>query len=132
LTVPDQILLAGQLTNGVALSAHFRGGLSRATNFHLEINGSRGDLVITSPVGYVGIGGMRLQGAREDEALHDLAIPASLTAHGVEGPAQLVASAYLQLAADIANGTSNGPGFEDAVELHRLLDSLAKRMEALK
>lgn len=132
LTVPDQILLAGQLTNGVALSAHFRGGLSRATNFHVEINGTRGDLVIGSPVGYVGIGGMRLQGARGDEALHDLEIPGSLTAHGAEGPAQLVASAYLQLAADMANGTRNGPDFDDAVELHRMLDRLVKKAEVLK
>lgn len=132
LTVPDQILLSGQLSSGVAVSAHFRGGLSRATNFHVEINGTLGDLVITSPVGYVGIGGMRLQGARGEETLHDLEIPAHYSAHGVEAPAQLVASAYVQLAADIANGTSNGPNFDDAVALHRLVESIGRNAGALK
>ena len=131
LTVPDQILLAGQLNNGVAVSAHFRGGLARATNFHVEINGTLGDLVITSPVGYVGIGGMRVQGARGDETLHDLDIPAHLFAQGVGGPAQLVASAYLQLAADIANGSSSGPDFDDAVALHHLVDTISRNAGAL-
>jgi predicted dehydrogenase len=132
LTVADQILLAGQLNNGAAVSAHFRGGLSRATNFHVEINGTRGDLVITSPIGYVGIGGMRLQGARDEETLHELEIPASYTAHGVEGPAQLVASAYVQLAEDIAHGSQGGPNFSDAVDLHRLIDRLVRHTGALK
>ena len=132
MTVPDQILLAGQSSNGVAVSAHFRGGLSRATNFHVEINGTRGDLLITSPVGYVGVGGMRLQGARDEEALRELEIPAHYAAHGVEGPAQLVASAYVQLAADIATGTHDGPDFDDAVDLHRLVDAVARNTGALK
>lgn len=131
LTVPDQILLSGQLSNGVAVSAHFRGGLSRATNFHVEINGTLGDLVITSPVGYVGIGGMRLQGARGEEALHDLDLPAHPGAQGVEGPAQLVASAYVQLAADMANGTSSGPNFDDALALHHLIDTISRNAGAL-
>lgn len=130
--VPDQILLAGQLSNGAPLSVHFRGGLSRATNFHVEINGTRGDLLITSPVGYVGIGGMRLQGAQGEETLHELEIPASYAAHGVEGPAQLVASAYVRLAEGLSGGAWQGPDFDHAVELHRLIDRLARSAGALK
>jgi predicted dehydrogenase len=132
MAVADQILLAGQLDNGAALSVHFRGGLSRATNFHVEINGTEGDLVITSPVGYVGVGGMRIEGARGDEALHELAIPEGYAAHGAEGPAQLVASAYVQLAQDLARGTSEGPDFDDAVSLHQLIDAVARNTEAMK
>lgn len=130
--VADQILLAGQLDTGAALSVHFRGGLSRATNFHVEINGTEGDLVISSPVGYVGVGGMRLQGARGEEVLQELAIPASYTAHGAQGAAQLVASAYVQLAADLASGTRAGPGFDDAVRLHQLIDRILHNTGALK
>ncbi|MFQ2588407.1 Gfo/Idh/MocA family protein [Aeromonas caviae] len=132
MAVADQILLAGQLSNGAAVSVHFRGGISRGTNFHVEINGTSGDLVITSPIGYVGVGGMRLQGARGDEPLHELEIPASYTAHGVEGPAQLVASAYLQLAKDMVNGTRCGPNFDDAVNLHGLLEKIVLNSGALK
>jgi predicted dehydrogenase len=126
LSVPDQILLAGQLSNGVAVSAHFRGGLSRATNFHVEVNGTQGDLVITSPVGYVGIGGMQLMGATDQETLHQLEIPGEYTPRGVEGASQLIASAYINLAADMANGTHTGPNFDDAVRLHRLIDTIER------
>ena len=129
--VADQILLAGRMSNGAALSAHFRGGLSRATNFHVEINGSEGDLVITSPVGYVGVGGMVLRGARGGEALHELAVPDPLAAYGVEGPAQLVAGAYLQLAGDILHGTRDAPDFDDAVALHCLVETIARDTESL-
>jgi predicted dehydrogenase len=132
MAVADQILLAGQLSNGAAVSVHFRGGLARGTNFHVEINGTLGDLVITSPIGYVGVGGMRLQGAQGDEALHELEIPASYTAHGVEGPAQLVASAYLQLSEDMVQGSRSGPNFDDAVGLHGLLDRIIRNSGALK
>ncbi len=52
--VPDQIGVSGLLESGAFLNAHFRGGLSRATNFHWEINGSSGDLVVTTPVAYIG------------------------------------------------------------------------------
>jgi predicted dehydrogenase len=62
--VADQIAFTGKLASGALITSHFRGGLSRATNFHLEINGSRGDLLLTSPVGYVGLGGFSLIGLR--------------------------------------------------------------------
>jgi predicted dehydrogenase len=50
LSVADQFAFTGKLASGGVVTSHFRGGLSRATNFHLEINGSRGDLLLTSPI----------------------------------------------------------------------------------
>lgn len=127
MTVPDQVMVAGVLANGAALSAHFRGGLSRGTNFHVEINGTLGDLIITAPVGYVGIGDFQLRGARLDETLHDLAIPEQYGATRFEpGPAQSVALAYERLASDMLKGTALSPGFGDAVALHTLIDSIAR------
>ncbi|TFW24335.1 Gfo/Idh/MocA family protein [Duganella callida] len=126
-TVADQVLLAAQLENGAALSAHFRGGLSRGTNFHVEINGSEGDLVLTSPVGYVGIGGFELRGARLDGSLQVLALPAA----AIEGPAQPVAAAYARLASDLLHGTRLSPTFDDAVALHRLLARIEQRSAVL-
>ncbi|MBB3388214.1 putative dehydrogenase [Rhizobium sp. BK275] len=73
--VADQIAFNGKLSSGALVTSHFRGGLSRGTNFHLEINGSRGDLVLTSPVGYVGLGGFKLVGAQGGETLHPISIP---------------------------------------------------------
>ncbi len=54
---PIPLVVSGTLENGTVVAAHFRGGLSRGTNFRIEINGTKGDLILTSPVGYVGIGG---------------------------------------------------------------------------
>jgi predicted dehydrogenase len=126
LSVPDQVMLAGQLSNGVAVSAHFRGGMSRATNFHVEVNGSKGDLVITSPVGYAGFGGMQLLGATGQEALKPLEVPAAYAPPGVSDAPLLIASAYRNLAADMANGTRTCPNFDDAVSLHRLIDTIGR------
>ena len=125
--MPDQILVAGKLTNGAVVSAHFRGGLSRGTNFHVEVNGTRGDVIITSPVGYVGMGGTRLRGARGDETLHELEIPPSLDPHReLEEPARSIAAAYARLASDTMRGTQLSPTFDDAVELHRLIDTIER------
>ena len=104
---------------------HFRGGLSRATNFHVEINGTQGDLVLTSPVGYVGIGGTRVMGATRDEALHELEIPAVYDLHSeVAMPAQNIAINYSRIASDFLHGTHLSPTFADAVELHRLIGAI--------
>lgn len=39
------------------MTSHVPSELSRATNFHAEINGNRGDLLLTIPAGYVGLWG---------------------------------------------------------------------------
>lgn len=122
LTVPDQVQLSSTLKGGGALTAHFRGGLCRGTNFHVEINGTEGDLILTSPVGYVGIGGTRLMGAREAETLHELEVPAEYDRFAEVGmPAQNLAIQYARLASDFSNGTRLAPDFDVAVGLHRLI-----------
>lgn len=125
MTVADQVLVTGVLASSTAISAHFRGGLSRGTNFHIEINGTMGDLIISSPVGYIGSGGFELKGARLDEKLHALEVPQIYGADRFEeGPAQGVAVAYERLASDMNTGTGLSPTFDDAVELHRLIDAI--------
>jgi len=125
LRVPDQVAVAGLLANGSFLNVHFRGGLTRGTNFRWEINGSNGDLIVTTPVGYVGEGGFRVQGARGAEVLHDLAIPPKYAGGLAEGITQSVALAYRRLASDLREGTHLVPTFDDAVELHRLIEEIS-------
>ena len=127
LPVPDQLLVTGRLANGAAITSHFRGGLSLGTNFHVEVNGTKGDLIITSPVGYVGIGGFTVRGAQRGETLHELSVPARYGADRFEeGPSQAVAVGYERLATDIRSGTRLSPTFGDAVDLHRLIDALER------
>lgn len=127
LSVPDQILLSARLSDGTALMSHFRGGLCQGTNFHVEVNGTEGDLLLTSPVGYVGIGGTRLQGARNGAPLGDLNIPPEHDMHAAVGsPAQNVAIQYARIANDCFRGTRNAPTFDDARDLHALIAALAR------
>ncbi len=51
MTAADQIAVTATLPAGAVLSAHYRGGLSRATNLRWEINGTEGDLVMQAPRG---------------------------------------------------------------------------------
>ncbi len=128
MTVPDQVVVNGTLANGVVVATHFRGGLSRGTNFHLEINGTGGDIILTSPVGYTGFGGFRLMGASAgDQALQAIEIPAFYGMdHFAEGPSQGIAVAYARMASDMRRGTRLSPTFDDAVELHRLIDAIER------
>ncbi|MBO0144593.1 Gfo/Idh/MocA family oxidoreductase [Agrobacterium sp. Ap1] len=123
LDVADQVAFTGKLTSGGLVTSHFRGGLSRATNFHVEINGTRGDLLLTSPVGYVGIGGFKLMGAQANETLHPISVPDDF------GPEENVLMGnvrklYELFASDLQFGTGQGPTFGDAVKLHRLIKAI--------
>ncbi len=123
LDVADQIAFTGKLTSGGVVTSHFRGGLSRATNFHVEINGSRGDLLLTSPVGYVGLGGFKLMGAQADETLHPIFVPDDFRPEDnvLTGNVRRL---YELFASDMTSGTRHGPTFQDAVKLHRLIDAI--------
>jgi predicted dehydrogenase len=133
LTVPDQVQLASTLEGGPALTVHFRGGLSRGTNFHVEINGTEGDLILTSPVGYIGIGGTKLVGARAAETLHELDIPTEYNQYAEVGmPAQNIAIQYARLASDFVDGTRIAPDFDEAVGLHQLIRAIEQSGDGLR
>lgn len=121
--VADQIAFNGKLSSGALVTSHFRGGLSRGTNFHMEINGSKGDLLLTSPVGYVGLGGFNLMGAHGDEVLHPIVVPADFGADE-NVLAGNVKKLYELFATDVTAGTQLSPRFEDAVKLHRLIGAI--------
>jgi predicted dehydrogenase len=53
MTSPDQVVASGRLTGGAVASVHYRGGQFRGVNFHWEINGTEGDIVVTAPVGHI-------------------------------------------------------------------------------
>ncbi|MFH8349494.1 Gfo/Idh/MocA family protein [Streptomyces sp. NPDC018045] len=131
--VPDQIAVSGALEGGAVASVHFRGGLSRATNFHWEINGTAGDLLVTGDSGHLQFGRVTVHGARgEDATLAELPVPGAydaalpaLTGRAAED-AYTVAHAYEQIRADLAAGTHHAPDFAHAVRRHRLLDRIER------
>lgn len=130
MTAPDQVVLAGRLASGAVANIHYRGGRSRGINFYWEINGTEGDLVISGDEGTWWSSPVEIRGARgADRDLNLLEVPSSY--HRVPGlaaqpdvPGYGVAHVYEQLLDDIETGKASLPNFDDAVRLHRLLDSI--------
>lgn len=132
MTVEDQIAVNGTLEGGAVASVHFRGGLSRGINFHWEINGTDGDLVITGPTGHLQFGQVSVHGAQgRNRSITELPIPSSyervpqLTGRHTE-MAYTVGHAYQQLLADLTDNTTHAPDFAHAVRRHRLLDHIER------
>lgn len=127
---PDQIAVSGVLNNGVFVAAHFRGNRSRGnTNFLWEINGTRGDLVVTGGSGHLQFGMVKLQGGQGDfQSLTDLPVPAKYVSSSTS-PNSLehnVAHAYTHLLDDLRRGSRQLPDFDDAAATHRLLDRIER------
>ncbi len=132
MATPDQIIVGGTLENETFLSVHYRGGLSRGTNFRWEINGTEGDLIVTSSLGYPAVGEVKLQGGKgSDVQVKDLAIPSKYTdAREPSGPAQSVFYSYARLAQDFKTGTHLSATFDDAIVLHKVVDAVEKSAQS--
>ncbi|MER7684937.1 Gfo/Idh/MocA family oxidoreductase [Streptomyces sp. NPDC097610] len=126
--VDDQIAVSGVLTSGVAVSAHYRGGLSRGTNLLWEINGTEGDLRVTGPTGHLQLAPLTLCGGRgEDRELEVLEVPAAYRT--VSDDLTGIAVAVGEEWARFAQGQSVAdplPDFGDAVARHLLLDAIQR------
>lgn len=118
-TTEDQIMVIGTLKSGAAISIHYRGGISKATNFLWEINGSEGDIQVTGNIGHGQFAQLSIYGAGpEDKAL-------KLLNSSPENPVvENVKRIYELIAGDIRNGTRNAPTFYDAVSLHTVLQAI--------
>ena len=134
LTVPDQFAVTGTFDSGAVASIHFRSGVSNGTNGLWEINGTDGDLVITSDGGLIQLGEPALKGARsQDSGLSPIAINPHHTWVPPETPRGLpfnVAQHYALIARDLRTGTALAAGFDVAVTRHRLLDAIERAADA--
>jgi predicted dehydrogenase len=125
----DQIAVTGLLGTGAALSVHYRGGASRGTNFLWEINGTDGDLQVTSTGGQPQIFPLTLRGGNgPEDSLKVLPVPAKYQWSPPQGagPSANVAQAYAHFARDHHEGTHLCPTFDDAVTRHRMLTAIDK------
>ncbi|MFE5096206.1 Gfo/Idh/MocA family oxidoreductase [Streptomyces sp. NPDC056638] len=134
-TAEDQIAVTGVLESGAVAAMHLRGGTSRATAFHWEINGTDGDLVVKADQALWFQGRLRLYGARGEEgALAELPVPAryqrSLTQWTERGaePAYNVAHEYAllrdQITGNLAPDEDGVPDFRHAVRRHAMLEQV--------
>jgi predicted dehydrogenase len=127
-TAPDQLAIFGGLQSGATASIFYRGGVSRGSNLHWEINGSEGDLVLSSPIGNVQVADLKLSGGcGADAEVAELVIPGPSLAGGIpEAPGGNVLRLYAQFAEDIRNGTNIAPDFAHALRQHRVIAAIQK------
>ncbi len=125
----DHVAIAATLRSGAIASVFCRGGTSRGDNLRWEINGSEGDLVLTSPIGNLQVVAPTLHGGRgNDTSVRPLAIPAGhdLAPSAPDGPAANVARLYAAFAKQLAEhkGETFAPDFAHAERLHGWLSAI--------
>lgn len=122
---PDTLLFVGELANGASVSYRGTTVTTRPSGWRIELNGSKGTLVATTPM-LPQITPIELRGARGGDELAVLAVPERLNAisEKVVGPARNVAGLYKGFAKAIDEGAKFSPDFEHALAVHRILESL--------
>ncbi|NMO20293.1 Gfo/Idh/MocA family oxidoreductase [Pyxidicoccus fallax] len=124
-TSPDQVLLSGTLQSGAVLSAHIEAGKRSGGDVGITLTGTEGDLVLRGDLTVAGTRGEGTPLETLPTPEHYLWLPAS----GLSGEPLEVAHLYAAFARDLAEGTRLAPTFHDALELHRLLDTLVEASE---
>ena len=129
-TAPDQVAVTAALQSGAVASVFYRGGRSRAGGLRWEINGTSGDLLLTSPSADGNIQSTELTlagGHGTATQVSPLAVPAwqdTDLAAVPAGPASNVAAVYAALAEDLTKGTHEVPDFTHALRMHRLITDI--------
>jgi predicted dehydrogenase len=133
-TSPKHASIMGTVRSGAAISVYYRGGSSRGENMRWEINGTKGDLILTAPSGHLQLAELKLEGGREeDKTVSEMTIPSSYYELAQQVPAGVASNTgrlYAQFAKDIREGTHFTPDFTHALARHKLLDTLEKSSRA--
>lgn len=127
-TNPDELVVAGTLVNGAALSIHIEGGKRNGSGVQLDITGDEGDIRVTNRSAFGDVGDDYLiEGAHGDNVpLELLPIPSSynwLPESDLPSAVLELGNLYTALARDIAEQTLVSPNFDDALWMHRLLET---------
>ncbi len=122
----DNVFISGVLTNGALLSYQISAVPFHADGWQMAVYGSKGTIIATTQ-GLPQITPIKLVGAEGNEPLVELSVPERLrfVPTSVQlGPPQNVAQAYVQMAEAIHGSTGFSPNFEDALRMHKLLETI--------
>ncbi len=128
-TSPDNVRVSGELVNGAAASVHVGAVPWAGSGYRMEIYGRDGTLVVTGSVSSQRGEMLRVQGAQASHDLQDLAIPDKFVYVPSDFPAGdpfNVGQMYALFAESIHTGKSRLPSFDEAVALHRFIDTIQK------
>ena len=126
-TSPDNVRVSGQLERGAAVSVHVGAVPWAGSGFRMEIYGREGTLVTTGSVSSQRGEMLRVQGAQGSHELQDLTIPGRFVYVPDDFPRGdpfNVGQMYALFAEAIRTGQNRLPTFDDAVDLHRFLDTI--------
>lgn len=123
--VADQIVVAATFSDGAPVSMHYQGGEpAGAEGFVWDIHGTDGDLRMTGPSGHTQIVPLSISSGRKADGM---LVPIALPDDGVplqDNVAGNIARVYRRIAADFRDSTQTAPTFDDALQLHRLLNEI--------
>jgi predicted dehydrogenase len=130
-TAPDQVVVAGRLDSGAAVSVSVQGGAAPAgPGFEVRVVGTEATLTIRPAVpGGIHITDWAVSIARADGSAEDLPVPgrfSAVAAAAPAGPPRNVAVLYRELARTIAGGPPVTPDFDTAVRHHQLLETIQR------
>ena len=128
-TSPDNVRVSGQLKRGAAASVHVGAVPWAGSGFRMEIFGREGTLITTGSVSSQRGEMLRVQGAQKTQELQDLTIPGRFVYvpdDFPKGDPFNVGQMYALFAEAIRTGKNRLPTFDDAVNLHRFLDTIQK------
>lgn len=126
-TSPDNVRVSGQLERGAAASVHVGAVPWAGSGFRMEIFGREGTIITTGSVSSQRGEMLRVQGAQKSQELQDLTIPdrfVYVPDDFPRGDPFNVGQMYALFAEAIRTGKNRLPTFDDAVELHRFLDTI--------
>jgi predicted dehydrogenase len=127
MTAEDQVAVTGTLSGDAVFCAHFWGGPASDgdTGFQWRIQGTEGELKMTAAGVHIQVVDVTIEGARGDARMQVLPLPSRYKSiPNAKGPAQYVAQGLARMAADLRNGTTTCPTFEDAMEQLRIIDAI--------
>ena len=124
----DHILLNGVFSNGALLSYQITAVPYHADGWRMAVYGSKGTIIATTQ-GLPQITPVTIVGAQGSEPLSELPVPERLrfVPNAVPfGPPQNVGQAYVRMAEAIQDGTRFAPSFDDALDVHKLLEAIQR------
>jgi predicted dehydrogenase len=125
---PDNVVIAAELARGGLLSYHLAAVPYHASGWRMEVRGTGGTIVASSRL-LPQITPIELVGSQGDAPLVEMPVPDPyriVSAAVPKGPPRNVGAAYARMAEAIRGGSPFPADFDDAVALHRLLDTLER------
>jgi predicted dehydrogenase len=134
LSSPDQVAIIGTMENGGVASLHVKAGTPNALGCRMEINGTKGDMILEPPPGEPAVGihraNLDVRIARGIGGTYEaVPVPQSyflVPPAAFSNPAYNVAQLYRRFAQAFAAGASPEPNFATAAKRRLALDAIQK------